>query len=43
MKARLKISLKRTLKKYGYPPDMQKLSVENVLNQAELLANEESV
>ncbi|MDT8318706.1 MAG: DUF3387 domain-containing protein, partial [bacterium] len=40
VKAKLKIIVKRTLRQYGYPPDMQKLATETVLKQAEMLANE---
>ncbi len=40
VKARLKVIVKRTLRKYGYPPDMQKLATETVLKQAELIAEE---
>jgi len=40
VKAKLKVIVKRTLRKYGYPPDMQKLATETVLKQAELLAGE---
>ena len=40
VKAKLKVIVKRTLRQYGYPPDMQKLATETVLNQAELIANE---
>jgi type I restriction enzyme, R subunit len=40
VKARLKVIVKRTLRQYGYPPDMQKLATETVLKQAEMLANE---
>jgi type I restriction enzyme, R subunit len=40
VKAKLKILVKRTLRKYGYPPDMQKLATETVLAQAEKLAEE---
>jgi len=32
--------VKQTLRKYGYPPDMEKLATETVLKQAELLAEE---
>lgn len=39
-KAKLKVIVKRTLRQYGYPPDMQKLATEKVLKQAELIANE---
>jgi len=40
VKAKLKVSVKRLLRKYGYPPDMQKLATETVLKQAEMIANE---
>ncbi len=40
VKAKLKVAVKRTLRQYGYPPDMQKLATETVLKQAELLASE---
>ena len=40
VKARLKVAVKRILRKYGYPPDMQMLATETVLKQAELIANE---
>jgi len=40
VRARLKVIIKRTLRQYGYPPDMQKLATETVLKQAELIANE---
>lgn len=40
VKARLRAIVKRTLRKYGYPPDMQKLATENILKQAEMLADE---
>jgi len=40
VKAKLKVIVKRTLRQYGYPPDMQKLATETVLKQAELLAEE---
>lgn len=39
-KAKLKVIVKRTLKKFGYPPDMQKLATETVLKQAELISTE---
>ena len=39
-KAKLKVSVKRLLRKYGYPPDMQMLATETVLKQAEIIANE---
>ncbi|HDH51128.1 MAG TPA: DUF3387 domain-containing protein, partial [Nitrospirae bacterium] len=40
VKAKLKVIVKRTLRQFGYPPDMQKLATETVLKQAELLAEE---
>ncbi len=40
VRSRLKIIVKRTLRKYGYPPDMQRLATETVLKQAELIAEE---
>ena len=40
VKAKLKVIVKRTLRQYGYPPDMQKLATETVLKQAALIANE---
>lgn len=43
VRARLRVIIKRTLRQYGYPPDMQKLATETVLKQAELIANEFTV
>ena len=40
VKAKLKVIVKRTLRRYGYPPDMQKVATETVLKQAELIADE---
>ncbi len=40
VKAKLKVIVKRILRQYGYPPDMQMLATETVLKQAELIANE---
>lgn len=37
IQAKIKVNVKRLLKKYGYPPDKQKLATENILKQAELL------
>ena len=39
-KEKLKVIVKRTLRQYGYPPDMQALATETVLKQAELIADE---
>jgi len=40
VRAKLKVAVKRLLRKYGYPPDMQMLATETVLKQADLIANE---
>jgi type I restriction enzyme, R subunit len=40
VKAKLKVIVKRILRFYGYPPDMQMLATETVLKQAELIAEE---
>lgn len=40
IQAKMRVSVKRLLKKYGYPPDMQKLATENILKQAELLCRD---
>ncbi|MDP3105360.1 MAG: type I restriction endonuclease subunit R [Candidatus Methanoperedens sp.] len=38
-RAKLMVLVKRTLNKYGYPPDMQQKAIDTVLKQAELLAD----
>ncbi len=40
VRAKLKVTVKRLLRQYGYPPDKQLLATENVLKQAELLADD---
>ena len=40
VRAKMKVAVKRLLRKYGYPPDMQLLATETVLKQAELIAEE---
>jgi type I restriction enzyme R subunit len=40
VRAKLKVQVKRTLRKFGYPPDAQKLATDQVLKQAELIASE---
>lgn len=40
VRAKLKIAVKRVLRQFGYPPDMQALATETILKQAEMLANE---
>ena len=39
VRAKLMVMVRRTLNKYGYPPDKQKHAVEMVMNQAESLAD----
>lgn len=43
VQAKLRVIVRRTLRQYGYPPDQQLLATENVLKQAEMLADEWSV
>lgn len=43
VRARLRVIVKRTLNKYGYPPDKQKLATETILKQAEMMAEEWAV
>lgn len=43
IQAKIKVSVKRLLKKYGYPPDKQKLATESILKQAELLCRDAGV
>lgn len=40
VKAKLKVIVKRTLRQFGYPPDMQLLATETVMKQAEMIASE---
>jgi type I restriction enzyme R subunit len=39
VRAKLMVLVRRTLNKYGYPPDKQLKAIETVLKQAELLAD----
>jgi type I restriction enzyme R subunit len=39
-RAKIRVHVKRLLKKYGYPPDLQDSAVQNVLRQAEALSTE---
>ena len=38
VRAKLKVIIKRTLRKYGYPPDMQLLATDTILEQAKRIA-----
>jgi type I restriction enzyme, R subunit len=37
-RARIRVPVKRLLRKYGYPPDLQDAAVQKVLQQAEALS-----
>ena len=37
-RAKIRIVMKRILRRYGYPPDLQEAATNTVLEQAELLA-----
>lgn len=39
-RARLRVLVKRILRKYGYPPDLQDAAVQTVLQQAEMLSSD---
>lgn len=41
VRAQMRITVKRLLKKYGYPPDLEKAAIETVLKQAELMCQNE--
>ncbi|HOQ04916.1 MAG TPA: type I restriction endonuclease subunit R [Anaerohalosphaeraceae bacterium] len=40
VRAKLRVTIKRLLRQYGYPPDLQQMATDNVLKQAELLADD---
>ncbi|MCC8420170.1 type I restriction endonuclease subunit R [Photorhabdus thracensis] len=42
-RARMRVLVKRILRKYGYPPDLQDIAVQTVLQQAEALSSSWSV
>ncbi|MCB8520891.1 type I restriction endonuclease subunit R [Enterococcus faecium] len=37
-RAKMRVTVRRLLKKYGYPPDLQKMAVDKIVQQAELMA-----
>ena len=39
-RARIRVLVKRILRKYGYPPDLEDAAVQNILQQAEVLSAE---
>jgi len=38
VRAQLRVYVKRILRKYGYPPDLQEKATQTVLEQAEVLS-----
>ena len=40
IRAKLRVYVRRTLRKYGYPPDKQKKATDTVIQQAELIGQE---
>ena len=40
VRAQLRVTVKRILRKHGYPPDKQEKATQTVLEQAEVLCNE---
>lgn len=43
VRAKLRVLVRRILRKYGYPPDLQEAATNTVLEQAEVLCEEWSV
>ena len=41
IQARMRVSVKKLLRKYGYPPDIAPQAVNTVVEQAELMASNE--
>ncbi|AQL56247.1 type I restriction endonuclease subunit R [Abyssicoccus albus] len=39
-RAKMRVTVKRLLRKYGYPPDLQKMAIDTVIEQAELMAEQ---
>jgi type I restriction enzyme R subunit len=40
VRAKLRVVVRRLLRQYGYPPDMQLLATDTVMQQAEMIAAE---
>jgi type I restriction enzyme, R subunit len=40
VRAKLRILVRKTLRRYKYPPDIQKAAIELIMEQAEVLADE---
>lgn len=43
VQAKMRVNVKRLLKKYGYPPDRQKIATQNILEQAELVCKDVAI
>ena len=43
VRAKLRVAVKRILRKYGYPPDMQEKATRTVIEQAELICRRRGV
>ncbi len=43
VRAKMRVLVRRILKKYGYPPDLQEAATQTVLEQAEVLCAEWAV
>ncbi|QQE74732.1 type I restriction endonuclease subunit R [Brevibacillus composti] len=42
VRAQMRVTVKKLLKKYGYPPDLEQMAIDLVLQQAELMAQAEA-
>lgn len=40
VQAKMRVAVKKVLRQYGYPPDMEKLAVKTVLEQANRICEE---
>jgi type I restriction enzyme R subunit len=40
VRIKMRVLVKTMLKRFGYPPDLEKIATENILKQAELLADD---
>ncbi|RNI13001.1 DUF3387 domain-containing protein [Methanohalophilus sp. RSK] len=43
VQAKMRVNIKRLLKRYGYPPDKQKMATRNILEQAEIVCRDAAV
>lgn len=39
VRAKLRLEVKKVLRQYCYPPDKEKIAIDNVLSQAEVIAD----